>query len=72
MSAVTTMCESRTVSGSKSICVDFVVGKLMAEENLYDKARMRSAPMSSCQPFSQTKVGVLRLFCLIFGMYIVL
>ena len=53
MSAFTSTCESRTISGSKSICADFVIGKLMLDENLYEKARKRTVPSI---PYSQTKV----------------
>ena len=54
MSALTTTCECRTVSGSKSITVDFVIGKLAVDENLYDKTKKRST--SNAPPYSQTKV----------------
>ncbi|XP_065067241.1 autophagy-related protein 2 homolog B-like [Rhopilema esculentum] len=52
MSAVTTSCECRTVSGNRSLGVDLVIGKLMVEENLYDKTRKKSSSL----PCSQTKL----------------
>ena len=53
MSAVTTSCECRTVSGNRSLGVDLVIGKLMVEENLYDKTRKKSSSL----PCSQAKVN---------------
>lgn len=56
MSALTTTCESRTVSGSKSVSVDFVIGKLAVEENLYDKTWKRTSANNA--PHIQTKVNL--------------
>ena len=53
MSAVTSDFETRSIAGSKSIFADFVIGKLMVDENLYDKTRKRNYPSA---PVSQTKV----------------
>eukprot|EP00794_Sanderia_malayensis_P020264 gene20264-22250_t len=53
MSAFNSTCESRTISGSRAICADFVIGKLMVDENLFDKTRKRTS--NSIQS-SQTKL----------------
>jgi len=54
MSAVTTTCEVRTVSVSRSLNVDFVIGKLAVDEYLYDKTKKRSSSNSFL--YSQTKL----------------
>ena len=55
MSAFTADCETRTISGSRSTLLDLVVGKLAADENLFDKNSKRTHPTLSV-PYSQTKV----------------
>ena len=53
-SALTTTCEIRTVSNSRTSNIDFVIGKLAVDEYLYDKTKKRSSSVSS--PYTQTKV----------------